>query len=72
MITVGMMLYGFCRGYFGRDSYSPKRVEAFDNDWIVVRNSYGCPEFAIFDNIDELKEFCYENSKPEEDDDSTF
>jgi hypothetical protein len=32
------MLYGSCNGYFGRDSYKPKRIEALGADWVVVRN----------------------------------
>lgn len=37
MIRVGTMLYGFCGGYFGRDSYYDKRVEAVGADWVVAR-----------------------------------
>lgn len=48
-IRVGRLLYGFCRGYFGRDSmvYDPKRVEAIGHDWIVVRTEDGYPMLAV-------------------------
>lgn len=39
-IGVGTILYGFCNGYFGRDSYGDKRIVAmgkYDGDrWVVV------------------------------------
>ena len=37
MISTGTMLKGFCRGYFGRDSYEDKIVEATVVDWIVAK-----------------------------------
>lgn len=37
MIRVGTILYGYCGGYFGRDSYNDKRVEAVGADWVVAR-----------------------------------
>lgn len=36
-LRVGDVLYGYCRGAFGRDSYGNKRVEAIGADWVVVR-----------------------------------
>jgi hypothetical protein len=49
---VGTILYGFCDGYFGRDSYSNKRIEAIGADWIVVREldgyDEGTPLFCSF------------------------
>lgn len=36
-ILVGTILKGFCNGYFGRDSYDTKRVEAVGVDWVVAR-----------------------------------
>jgi hypothetical protein len=36
-IAVGTLLRGFCGGYFGRDSYGTKRVEAVGADWVVAR-----------------------------------
>ncbi len=35
------MIYGFGCGYFGRDSYNDKRVEAVGADWVVVREVDG-------------------------------
>jgi hypothetical protein len=61
IIRVGSVLYGFCGGYFGRDSYSDKRVEAIGADWIVARDKRGEPVFAISDTgidlMDELSEY---------------
>lgn len=53
MIAVGSILYGFCGGLFGRDSYANKRVEAFGIDWIVARemDSGAAPVFASGDGI---------------------
>lgn len=42
-LRVGQMLYGFCGGSFGRDSYDDKRVEAIAADWVVCR----CPDGFI-------------------------
>lgn len=36
-LRVGDVLYGYCAGHFGRDSYGRKRVEAIGVDWVVVR-----------------------------------
>jgi hypothetical protein len=49
-IFVGTRLHGFCGGYFGRDSYGEKVVEAVGSDWIVVREEDGTPNWAyVFD-----------------------
>ena len=45
-LPIGTMLYGYCGGHFGRDSYSDKRVEAVGVDWVVVRQEDGAPDFA--------------------------
>ena len=37
LLPVGTPLYGYCGGYFGRDSYGLKRIEAVGYDWVVVR-----------------------------------
>lgn len=49
-MNIGRHLYGFCNGYFGRDSYSNKRIEAEGDDWIVARayNESAAPEFAYY------------------------
>ena len=46
MSNVGRQLHGYCDGYFGRDSYGDKIIEAEGYDWIVARE-YGEPIFAI-------------------------
>ena len=56
MIGVGSKLYGFCGGYFGRDSYSDKRVEAFGFDWVVAREDSGDVVFAGFTSSENLHE----------------
>jgi hypothetical protein len=46
---VGAVFQGYCDGYFGRDAYGEKRVEAVGFDWCVARmaNSYRpCLVFA--------------------------
>lgn len=43
---VGMVLYGYCSGVFGRDSYDRKIVESVAFDYIVVRDEKGFPLFA--------------------------
>lgn len=56
MICVGMLIYGYCEGYFGGDSYHTKRIEAFGVDWVVARelDEDSVPEFAYFDSQDEM------------------
>jgi hypothetical protein len=36
-LLVGDVLHGFSGGYFGRDSYNCKRIEAVGTDWVVAR-----------------------------------
>lgn len=36
-LLVGQVLYGYCCGAFGRDSYPDKRVEGAGADWVVAR-----------------------------------
>ena len=45
---IGETLYGFCSGYFGRDSYDDKIVEKYGKDWVVCRGEDGLPQFARF------------------------
>lgn len=44
-LNPGTTLYGFCNGYFGRDSYSDKLVIASgtwgDTNWVIVEEGYG-------------------------------
>ncbi len=56
MRNVGIIIYGFCSGFFGRDSYSDKQIEAEGKDWIVARaldDENARPEFADFNNEEE-------------------
>lgn len=53
-ILIGSVLYGYCGGVFGRDSYENKRVEAFGADWIICRDKKGCIHYAVFDNPYEI------------------
>ena len=57
--NIGLLLYGFCNGYFGRDSYHTKRIEGEGEDWIVARalEANAKPEFAQFYNP--LQKWCY-------------
>lgn len=65
VLRIGDMLYGFCNGFFGRDSYGDKRVEAIGSDWVVARDERGRAEFAYpVDNVDYLSRF----RNPEPDD----
>ena len=48
-LRVGDPLYGFCGGYFGRDAWVDKHVEAVGTDWVVVRDEYGAAWFAAVD-----------------------
>jgi hypothetical protein len=52
---VGLMLYGSCNGFFGRDSYGPKRIEALGANWVVIRDENGAPDFAYFDSPEALE-----------------
>lgn len=53
MSNIGRLLYGYCEGYFGRESYQDKRIEAEGYDWIVVRDDLGRVDFAWFDDGEE-------------------
>lgn len=45
---IGRVLYGFCGGFFGREEYDEKCIEAIGKDWIVARKSNGQVVFASF------------------------
>ena len=55
ILRVGDALYGFCGGYFGRDSYDQKRVEAIGSDWVVAREGGGKVVFYIGNPEDLVK-----------------
>src|SRR5579872_1348239 len=48
VLRVGQVVYGYCGGRFGRDSYSDKRVEAIGADWVVCRTTGGNEEPVLF------------------------
>ena len=47
---VGTKLYGYCNGYFGRDSYEEKQIVYAGENYIVCEYNDGWPCIAIFDN----------------------
>jgi hypothetical protein len=53
---VGIKIFGYCNGYFGRDSYDDKIIIASGEDWIVAKSEEGLNEFASFDNPTEMWE----------------
>lgn len=53
-LLVGQVLYGYCEGYFGRDSYGNKRVEAVGVDWVVARENGNEVVFAQDEHIHEV------------------
>lgn len=65
-IFVGTILYGYCNGYFGRDSYGPKRVEGVGEDWLVARDNIGRLYFATFANHAEMLQAANDNNWFEE------
>lgn len=59
-LRVGDLLEGYCDGWFGRDSYGDKRVEAVGADWVVVREieePKARPTFAHHPSPDDLARF---------------
>ena len=48
---VGKKLYGYCNGYFGRNSYEIKRIVYAGLNYIVVEHEDdNIPAIAYFDN----------------------
>lgn len=68
-IRVGAVLYGFCGGCFGRDSYSDKRVEAIGADWLVARETDRGGVVFFSGNPAELEEYLDPRSDPHYDGD---
>ena len=61
-VGVGDILYGFCQGFFGRDSYGEKTIEAIGRDWVVVREDDE-PIIAVFSpgwQLDKMNELLSE------------
>lgn len=56
IIGPGEVLRGYCNGYFGRDSYEDKQVEAVGYDWVVARGvDSRIPLLATFSSDDEMQ-----------------
>ncbi len=53
---VGLSLYGFCNGHFGRDSIETKRIEGLGADWLVARDDKGQIHFTSFESTTEMNE----------------
>ena len=67
MLQIGQLLYGYCGGAFGRDSYFNKRIEAMGIDWVVARDEYGDLHIATGENVqDRLAKYTV---RPKEDED---
>ncbi|MDF2534215.1 MAG: hypothetical protein K0R18_372 [Bacillales bacterium] len=67
MLKTGMKLYGFCEGYFGRDSYGDKIIEGIGMDWIVAREEGATfVVIAQFENKAERNECAEKWSEPQE------
>ena len=64
MIRVGTLLFGYCGGAFGRDSYDIKRVEAIGADWIVAHGQSGSGDPVFYQGRPEDLE---EHTEPEYD-----
>jgi len=65
VMFVGKLLYGYCGGYFGRDSYDVKRIEAIGADWVVVREN-SRPNFASFESTEKMMKLIKDWGKPKE------
>ena len=50
--NIGRKIYGFCDGFFGRDSWDDKTIEAEGYDWIVARDSEQHAWFRQFRTTD--------------------
>jgi len=50
------MIHGFANGYFGRDSYACRRVEAVGADWIVTRNLNGEVELITRKDAESIRD----------------
>lgn len=67
-LVIGLRLYGFCHGAFGRDFYvTGARVEAFGVDWLVVRDGDG--EVWFTEHLDILCPCCIDPKTDEVPDD---
>jgi hypothetical protein len=64
VIFIGQIIYGYCNGEWGRDSFHDKRIEAFGYDWIVAREiGTGKPDFVAFKDHATMLAFVAKNSQ---------
>lgn len=54
---VGIRIFGYCNGFFGRDSYDDKTIIASGSDWIVAQTDSGENEFATFEDGEEMERY---------------
>lgn len=59
---VGKQLYGFCNGYFDRDSYDDKVIIMNGINWVVAMPNEGFPEIATFNSNVEMMGWVKRNS----------
>lgn len=52
---IGKTLYGFCNGYFGRDSYENKTIVYVGEKYILTENEEGVPGVAYFKDMDYME-----------------
>lgn len=69
-LRIGAILYGNCEGWFGKNCYNEKRVEAIGVDWVVARDDAGDVLFANLAESegwcpDDLEKFTTEEAKKE-------
>lgn len=67
MNFIGTKLYGYCNGYFGRDSYEDKTIIAMGCNsgtiWIVCEDEDGDILFASFESKERFDTFIEENTQ---------
>jgi len=62
---IGEKIYGFCNGFFGRDSYNDKIIEGEGKDWIVAREEYtGYVVIAVFSGSDNKDDYLNKWKEP--------
>lgn len=66
MSNIGRIIYGYCDGYFGRDSHHEKIIIAEGYNWVVVKDWNGV-DFACLP-ADEKQELINEWSIEKEPD----
>lgn len=72
---VGGAIHGFASGYFGRDSYECRMIEAKGPDWLVLRNTRGQVQMITRSDYESItdpddRDFCGSWCRAERDDDA--